>query len=74
VFRTGNGRDTITDFSHAEGDKVDLSGWGAITSFHDVKQHWSEDSGNLVITVGHDQLVFENTTKADLHQGDFTFV
>lgn len=71
VFKKGYGRDTITDFSHEEGDKIDLSQWGGFDSFKDVKQHWSENHGDLVITLGGDQLVLKDTTKQDVSVTDF---
>jgi Ca2+-binding RTX toxin-like protein len=73
VFKTGYGHDTIADFSHADRDKVDLRDWGSIDNFHDVKQHWAMDHGNLVITSGNNQLILENTTRSDVHASDFLF-
>jgi len=74
VFKTGFDHDTITDFDkHGEHDKIDLSGWIGITSFDDVKQHWAMDHGNLVITIGNDELILADTTKADVHDTDFIF-
>jgi Ca2+-binding RTX toxin-like protein len=73
VLRNGYGRDTITDFSHDEGDKIDLRHWASFDNFKDVEQHWSMNHGDLVITLGNDQLVLKDTTQQDVSQGDFIF-
>jgi Ca2+-binding RTX toxin-like protein len=74
VFKTGYGHDTITDFDkHGEHDKIDLSGWTGISSFDDVKQHWSMDNGDLVITLGKDELILFDTAKSAVHDTDFIF-
>jgi Ca2+-binding RTX toxin-like protein len=72
IFKTGYGHDTITDFSHAERDKLDVTHWG-FQDFQAVLQHSTMDHGDLVITLGQDQLILENTGKADLHASDFLF-
>lgn len=74
VFKTGFGHDTITDFDqNGDHDKIDLTHWGTINNFQEVKQHWSNDHGNVVITLGNDQLIIQNTSTHDLSQNDFIF-
>jgi len=72
VFKTGFGHDTITDFSNGV-DKIDVSQWSGIDSFSDVKHHLTASGGDLLITLGQDQLVIEHMTKAELNASDFFF-
>ena len=75
VFRTGDGKDTITDFDHSEGDRIDLSHVDGITSYSGlVHNHLSERNGDLRISDDHgDMIVLKHTSADDLHKGDFVF-
>lgn len=74
VFKTGYGHDTITDFDkHGDHDKIDLTNWGIINNFQEVKQHMSVDHGDVVITLGNDHLIIADTAKSDIHANDFIF-
>ena len=75
VFKTGDGRDMITDFRPAEGDRIDLSDVDGITSYRDmVHNHLSERSGDLRIIDGDgDVIILSNVSADDLHKGDFAF-
>src|SRR5207248_1475080 len=52
TFVAGQGSDTIADFSHAEGDRIDLT---AISAFHgiaDVQAHASQNGADTLIDLG----------------------
>jgi Ca2+-binding RTX toxin-like protein len=73
VFATGDGRDTITDFTSGF-DTIDLSDVSGIVSFSDLKKHHLTVSGSdLVIADGAFKLILTGTEKADLHFYDFSF-
>lgn len=73
VFRTGSGRDTITDFSGSE-DHIDLHAMKAIKDFTDMMQHHLvEGDGLITITAGSDQIVLQGVTKAQLDHDHFSF-
>lgn len=72
-FSSGDSQDIVTDFENGL-DKVDVSGWKAITSFDDLMQHHvAFKNGDAIITAGHDSLTLDGVAKADLDAGDFTF-
>lgn len=72
-FATGDGKDTIVDFTDGL-DRIDLSQWAAITSFSDLKAHHLERSGSdMVLSAGDDSLTLKNVTKAELDAMDFIF-
>lgn len=73
VFRTGFGKDTVTDFTSGE-DRIDLSGVKGISNYNDLMSHHITVSGDdLVIREGHDMLVLRDTQRADLNMTDFIF-
>jgi hypothetical protein len=72
IFKTGGGHDTLMDFD-AGTDKVDVSKWQGMDNFNDIKQHASDVGGDVHITLGSDELIIQDTHKADLHAGDFLF-
>jgi Ca2+-binding RTX toxin-like protein len=72
VFATGYGHDKITDFGHGK-DRIDLSDWQGVDSFHDVKSHLKVSHGDLLIRDHNDWLILEHTHKGDIHAGDFIF-
>lgn len=72
-FLTGDGRDTVTDFENGL-DKIDVSGWNAISSFDDLMQNHIEFvNGDAIITSGKDSLTLKGAAEADLDAGDFVF-
>jgi len=72
VFKTGYGKDTITDFGKGA-DRIDLSGWKTITDFGDVKSHSANHGADVWISLGSDTLVIEHMHKPDLQAADFHF-
>lgn len=75
TFGNKNGMDDIKDFSFADGDKIDLSGITAITSYADLMaNHFFNLNGDAYIRVskGHDILVLGVDPDA-LSEGDFIF-
>lgn len=77
VFKSGYGKDTITDFDAigANHDVIDLKGLKSITSFADLTaNHLSVEGSDIVIGGGKgDVLVLEHVTLASLDKGDFIF-
>src|SRR5262249_5396823 len=53
------GLDVITDFSHADGDRIDLRPAG-IASFSDLTAHASQVNGDVVIQDGTNSLTVKN--------------
>lgn len=51
VFRPGDGHDTITDFSHIEGDRIDLSAFADFTSAN-WQSYLTVGNENTVIDLG----------------------
>ncbi|WP_246748625.1 M10 family metallopeptidase C-terminal domain-containing protein [Rhizobium setariae] len=75
LFSTGHGSDTITDFDGST-DTIDLSGLSGVVDFEDlVDNHMTNDevSGDVVITVGSDQLRIKGHQIADMSPIDFYF-
>ncbi|MBD9371497.1 hypothetical protein IB238_02430 [Rhizobium sp. ARZ01] len=71
VFKTGYQADRITDFTNG-GDKIDLSGFAAVTSFADLKANHAVQSGSaVVIAFGTDKLTIDNFTLAKMDASDF---
>jgi len=74
VFATGDGKDLVSDFSKADGDRINLSGFDAIASFADLKaNHMEQDGGAVVITSGKDELTLDSIAINDLVKSDFIF-
>jgi len=70
VFFDGYGKDTISDFSHQ--DVIDLTGLLGFSSYSDLfNNHMKTSGGDVIITVGTDQLIIEGHTKAELTNADF---
>lgn len=72
-FATGHGHDVILDFEN-DLDKLDLSGWKAITGINDLKSHHLDvlDDG-VKIHAGDDWIILRGVTKGELDAGDFSF-
>ncbi len=82
AFSRGFGNDTITHFAAANGEKMDLSGVVAISSFDDlVSQHLQTDAdtGFALIVAGQNSILIDNVTVSqfghghDYSAGDFIF-
>lgn len=72
VFRTGDGRDVITDFEHAS-DELYLGSWHKLASFDDVMDHAKFKGGDMTISFGKDQIILLGVAKGELDDGDFNF-
>jgi hypothetical protein len=73
MFRTGWGKDTVTDFE-AGVDTLDLFGWSDIKSFNDLKQHHLSQVGDdLVISAGNDKLILKDMDTDELKASDIDF-
>lgn len=76
VFKTGHGKDTISDFAEKnDREDIDLSGVKAITTFNDLKKNHMEQDGNHVIIEDGAGLEIEvlNAQLSDMNRGDFIF-
>ncbi|MBR0717279.1 VCBS domain-containing protein [Bradyrhizobium liaoningense] len=75
VFAAHDGNDRITDFSDAQGDKIDLTAVaGAIGSLADIQSHAQQVGADTVITFGGgDSLTLANVTLGSLVDSDFIF-
>jgi hypothetical protein len=74
-FQTGDGQDTITDFTpgNASGDVIELHGYG-VTSFAALQPFMSQSGGDTVIAFDdQNHIVLHNVTMAQLNSGDFLF-
>jgi hypothetical protein len=73
-FKAGIGADAIADFSHAQGDKIDLSGVVGFSSLSDVLAHGVQSGENAIINLGgSNSLTLMNVSLATLGAGDFVF-
>ncbi|HEY4942199.1 MAG TPA: calcium-binding protein, partial [Rhizomicrobium sp.] len=73
VFRTGDGLDTITDFTpgNASGDLIDLHGYGVLT-FTALQAFMTQSGADTVIAFDdQNHIVLHNVTMAQLNAGDF---
>ncbi|MGV3551162.1 hypothetical protein [Rhizobium sp.] len=66
VFGTGGGKDTITDFTLADLDILDVSKWSGIEDLAGLKANATEKDGDLIITLDKDVLTLKDFTLADL--------
>src|SRR5205807_9679175 len=74
IYGTGGGADTITDFSHSQADRIDLTGVNGIFSLADVNSHATQNGANTVIDFGGgDTLTLNGVTAANLVSTDFAF-
>ena len=69
----GAGRDTVVDFSHAEGDVIQLLGFG-VDSWAEAHAAMKQSGTSVVMTLdGGESVVFKNMTVAGFHASDFLF-
>ena len=74
VYSNGGGADTITDFSHAQGDRIDLSGLNGISNIRDVESYLTTVGGNAVIDFGAgNSITLQGVTASNLVASDFIF-
>jgi hypothetical protein len=74
IYRPGDGNDVITDFTHTQGDKIDLSAFSFVQSLQDVKLAASQQSADTVIALpGSGSLTLQGVTLSTLSNGDFLF-
>jgi VCBS repeat-containing protein len=73
IYANGGGADVITDFSHAQGDKIDLTGVDNVFSLADVLA-LSSGTTSTVINFGNgDSLTLNNVAPGSLVASDFVF-
>jgi VCBS repeat-containing protein len=74
TFVYNGGEDTITDFSIAGDDRIDLSAFGAIHSMADLGPRAHQDGANTVVDFGNgNMLTLENVVLNNLSDNDFIF-
>ncbi|TQF32037.1 VCBS domain-containing protein [Bradyrhizobium sp. UNPA324] len=74
VYVSGGGADFIGDFSHAQADKIDLSGVAGIYNLADVQAIASQQGLNTFINFGNgDSLTLQNVDPSNLTAADFIF-
>jgi Ca2+-binding RTX toxin-like protein len=71
-FGTGDGADTVKDFTQME-DTIDVSKWTGMSSLAAIKSHAADGADGVVITMGNDSLTLIGIHKAELADGDFHF-
>jgi hypothetical protein len=62
---------SITDFSHSQGDKIEFSHVAGVGSFADLL--FTQSGANTIITAGADQVTLLGVTATTLVAGDFKF-
>jgi Subtilase family/Tryptophan-rich Synechocystis species C-terminal domain/RTX calcium-binding nonapeptide repeat (4 copies) len=73
-YASGYGGDTIFDFSHAEGDKIDISSIAAVHSLSQVLAISGQSGADTIINFGGgDFLTLRNVDRSSLVAGDFGF-
>ena len=74
IFTPGSARDSITGFEGANGDRVDLRGYG-LTNLTALSPYISQAGADTVITLnGADILTLKNVNAAMLAADDFMLV
>jgi Peptidase M10 serralysin C terminal/Metallo-peptidase family M12B Reprolysin-like len=70
VFATNGAHDQLWDFQ--DGDKIDLTRLRGIANYSDlIHHHMSNDSGNVIITAGSDELFINGHLIKDFDRSDF---
>jgi serralysin len=71
-YGTGDGLDTVADFSHADGDKIDFTLFAGIASFNDIISRAIQVMVDTIIDFGNgDSLTLRNVDIAALVDSDF---
>ncbi|QWG18005.1 FecR domain-containing protein [Bradyrhizobium sediminis] len=74
VYAAGYGADTIADFHHSDGDRIDLTGVPGIHSLADVLAHATPSGVDTFIDFGGgNSLTLSNVSLASLVADDFVF-
>jgi Ca2+-binding RTX toxin-like protein len=73
VMTAGSGSVVITDFTHAQGDKIDLGALGNFNFLTDVQAHAVQSGADTVITVGSGTVTLKNVLLSSLVDSDFNF-
>ena len=75
VFAPGYGADTVTDFSAAEGDRIDLTAFPTIASISQIRAIATQVGADTVLDFGNgDTLTLNNVTASGLTTNDFLLV
>ncbi len=75
VFAPGYDADTVTDFSAAEGDRIDLTAFPAIASISQIRAIATQVGADTVLDFGNgDTLTLKNVTASGLTANDFLLV
>jgi hypothetical protein len=75
VFSPGEtGTTVITDFSHAQGDRIDLSAFTAVRNLTGLLSYTTQVGANTQITLGSTVITLSNISSGSLQSGDFLFV
>lgn len=69
VFGTGDGNDTVKDFTNGA-DQLDLSDWDSFATFNEVSAHAVDANGDLLISHGADSIRLVGFSKAQLDAAD----
>ncbi len=73
MMSSNAGAATITDFSDAQGDKIDLSAFGTFHSLSDVLAVATQVNSDTVITIGSRSLTLDNVQLSSLTDADFIY-
>ncbi len=70
----GYGQDTVADFSHSDGDKIDFTSFAYVHNLYQVYSRSMQVGGNTFIDLGGgDTLTLSNFTRTNLVASDFKF-
>ncbi len=73
-FSFGYGRDTVADFVHSDGDKIDFTAFDYVHNLYQVYSRSMQVGGNTFIDLGGgDTLTLSNFTRTNLVASDFSF-
>src|SRR6185369_9422526 len=71
VYASGGGADIVTDFSHGQGDRIDVTDVPGIFTLADIQSRATQQGADTVIDFGNgDTLTLQNVTLAALVAGD----
>ena len=73
VYSPGDANVTVTDFSAAQGDTIDLRNLGTFSDLNDVLAQSSQAGPDSVITIGSGSLRLQGVSTTSLTASDFVF-
>jgi VCBS repeat-containing protein len=74
VYGTGYASDTVVDFRHNDGDKIDVTGLNGVYTLGQLLSHATQNGNDTVLNFGNgDTLTLQNVNKTDLVANDFVF-